>query len=179
MGDLNQAMQYDGVRIDINFHVTRPNFGDLLAICGKAHAGFPATVGFVFESLADLQFTQVDDYFGVRSQSDDGDDVVVWLYPLVAGEPVHHHPGPFDGLRLAFNVLRNPARKVDHFMQCVARIAALGESVSYRDREQALDKNACLAMLRKDIDVITASWLSKGIVVGSAAARHASAVVCR
>lgn len=170
MNDSIVSMHHDGVSIDIHFHTRRPNFGDMLAICGRAHAGFPAAGGVAFEVLADLQFSQVDDFFGVRSRSRDGDDVVLWLYPLVAAQPVHHHPGPFDGLRLAFNVLRNPARQAEHFMQCVERMSSLGESVSYRDLHEVHDKAACLALLREDIRAITAYWRDKGIVVGSDAA---------
>jgi hypothetical protein len=104
----------------------QPMFGDLFPICGDSHPNFPPTGSFEFERLADLQFSQVDDYFGVQANSDEGEDVPIWLYPLVDGEPVHHHPGPFDGVRLEYNVLRNPVRRAEHFLLCVERFAALG-----------------------------------------------------
>src|SRR5687768_1500602 len=108
--ELSEEMLYAGVSVDILFGTHRPTFGDLFLICGQDHPRFPPSGRFAFDQLADLQFEQVDDYFGVPSLTDDGDDVVVWLYPLVAGEVVDHHPGPFDGIRLDYNVLRNPSR---------------------------------------------------------------------
>src|SRR5689334_20949555 len=69
-----------------------------------------------FQTLADLQFEQVDDFFGIRSLNDEGADVPIWCYPLVEGEPVYHHPGPFDGVRLDYNILRNPARRAEHYL---------------------------------------------------------------
>src|SRR5260370_26031911 len=119
MADLPDDMLYQGVSIDIAFGPSRPVFGDLFLICGDIHPKFPPSGAFGFDSLADLQFEQVDDYFGVRSLNDEGDDVPIWLYPLADGEAVYHHPDPFDGVRLDYNILRNPVRRADHYLKCV------------------------------------------------------------
>lgn len=167
MNYLSEDLLYEGVSIDIHFGNRKPGFGDLFVICGEPHLQFPRSGIFAFESLDDLQFEQVDDYFGVRSLAGDGADVVVWLYPLVAGEPVYHHPGPFDGLQLEFNVLGNPSRHINHFMQCVERFSALGETTVYRGNERAVGDPELLNSLHEDIRAITEHWLSQGIVVGS------------
>ena len=124
--ELPEDMLYQGVSVDIAFGEPRPHFGDLFRICGGNHPRFPPTGQFGFERLTDLQFEQVDDYFGVRSVTGEGSDVPIWLYPLVGGQPVHHHRGPFDGVRLEYNILRNPVRRAEHFLRCVEEFAALG-----------------------------------------------------
>src|SRR5262249_28066861 len=100
--NLPEGLLYQGISVDITFADPRPSFGDLFLICGTPHRRFRPTGNFRFERLADLQFEQVDDYFGIRSLTDEGTDVPVWLYPLVDGEPVDHHHGPFDGVRLDY-----------------------------------------------------------------------------
>ena len=45
------------------------------------------------------------------------------LFPLVNGEIVHHHPGPFDGIRLGYNVLRNPIEQSEHFLKAIKRFS--------------------------------------------------------
>ncbi len=170
MADLPEDIVYQGVSVDISFGDSRPLFGDLFLICGDKHPKFPPSNALMFDSLADLQFEQADDYFGVRSLNDDGDDVPVWLYPLVDGEPVDHHPGPFDGVRIDYNILRNPARRADHFLKCVQGFAAFGVGVFYRSRNVELGKPPNLAQLRTDIDSVVRHWTSKGIVVGSSEA---------
>ena len=156
MADPSGKLLHEGVTVDIAFDPPGPNFGDLVLICGYDNPNFAPSGDYAFDALNDLQFSQVDDYFGVRSQAPDGDDVVLWLYPLVGGECVHHHPGPFDGLRLQFNVLRNPSRHVDHFLRCVASIAALSNQPP-PDRDT----------IRAEIDAITEHWRRNGVEVGS------------
>ena len=85
MADLPEELLYEGVIVDIAFGVPGPMFGDLFLICGYDNPNFPPSGRYAFDTLEDLQFSQVDDYFGVESMADDGDDVVVWLYPLVGG----------------------------------------------------------------------------------------------
>ena len=113
MNDPEQEIAVDFVFLD-----ARPGFGDLFQICGTAHPNFPPEGRVDFRPLANLQVSQIDDYFGVHSQSEDGDDddVAIWLYPLVNGRPVDHHPGPFDALRLSYDLLRNPEHRLDHFL---------------------------------------------------------------
>jgi hypothetical protein len=173
MADLSEEMLYQGVSIDITFGPSRPLFGDLFLICGDKHPKFPPSGKFALDSLAELQFEQVDDYFGVRSSDDEGDDVPIWLYPLVNGEPVYHHPGPFDGVRLDYNVLRNPPHRAKHYLKCVRAFAGFGSgrplcySTTYRNRDLSLGIPPDLSVVRADIDAITRHWASEGIEVGS------------
>lgn len=112
----------------------------------------------------------MDDYFGVRSLTDEGSDVVVWLYPLVGGEPVHHHPGPFDAVRLEYNVLRQPPRRAEHFLRCVEAFAALGSEVVSRTRGVSLGSPPDLGPVRADIDAVVRFWAARGVTVGTTAA---------
>ena len=164
---LPEEMLCQGVTVDIAFSDPRPSFGDLFLICGATHPEFAPTGEFGFERLADLQFDQVDDYFGVRSLSEEGDDVPVWLYPLVQGEVVDHHPGPFDGVRLSYNVLRNPERRSHHFLRCVQEMGALGAGVEYRSRGVSLGSPPNLTPVKADIAAIIQHWAADGIEVGS------------
>lgn len=156
--------------MDVAFADPRPTFGDLFRICGVSHPSFPPTGEFGFERLADLQFTQVDDYFGVRALGDEGDDVPIWLYPLARGKPVHHHPGPFDGVRLEYNILRNPIRRAEHYLLCVAGFAGVGAKVTYRNRKAVLGTPPDLTHLRADLEAVVQHWAAQGIAVGSDAA---------
>jgi hypothetical protein len=167
MADLPEGLLYQGASIDISFAPTRPIFGDLFLICGNRHPKFPPSGKFAFDSLADLQFDQVDDYFGIRSLNDEGDDVPIWLYPLVDGEPVYHHPGPFDGVRLDYNILRNPARRAEHYLKCVAAFARFGADTLYRSRDMDLGSPPDLSVVHADIDAVVRHWANQGIEVGS------------
>ncbi|OWK38416.1 hypothetical protein [Fimbriiglobus ruber] len=164
---LQEEVFYQCVSVDILFDSRRPSFGDLFRICGDTHPHFPPTGEYGFDRLADLQFEQVDDYFGVRSLSEEGDDVPVWLFPLARGQVIDHHPGPFDGVRLSYNVLRNPERRVDHFLRCVQEFAVLGSRVVYRTRDISLGSPPDLSPVQVDIAAITRHWAAEGIVVGS------------
>jgi hypothetical protein len=136
-------------------------------ICGEKHPKFPPSGSFAFNSLEDLQFEQADDFFGVRALYDEGDHVSIWLYPLIEGKPVHHHPGPFDEIRLDYNILRNPSHRAEHYLNCVQRFAAFGSSVFYRNRKVDLGTPPNLWQLRADIDAVVQHWASRGITVGS------------
>ena len=167
MGEIPEELLYQGVSVDITFGATQPAFGDLFLICGDHHPLFPPSGAFAFDSLAELQFEQVDDYFGVRSLGEEGDDVPIWLYPLVNGDPVCHHPGPFEGLRLDYNILRNAAALADHYLKCLHSFAAFGTDVIYRTRNVGLGTPADLSLVRADIKSVVAYWASQDIVVGS------------
>jgi hypothetical protein len=164
-GDLPERMLYQGVSADIAFGDPRPSFGDLYRVCGDTHPRFPTTGEFGFDRLAELQFEQVDDYFGVRSLTDEGDDVPVWLFPIVGGQVVDHHRGPFDGVRLSYNVLRNPERRADHFLRCVQAFAAFGSGVVYRGA--SLGDPPDLTPVRADIAAVVRHWATERVAVGS------------
>ncbi|NNJ26648.1 hypothetical protein [Alienimonas chondri] len=177
---LTDTLRCEGLSVDIRFGEPRPTFGDLYLICGQTHPAFPptdrSTSGAIrFEDLANLQFSQVDDYFGVLTLPADGDrqegdDVAVWLYPLVDGEPVDHHPGPFDGIRLSYCVLRHPPRRAEHFLTCIDAFARLGTRAFYRERARELGVPPDLAPLRADVAAIVEDWAENGVAAGSDAA---------
>ena len=164
---LPEYLLYQGISLDIEFGEPRPSFGDLFRISGDVHPLFPPTGQFGFERLADLQFEQVDDFFGVRSLSGEGTDVPIWLYPVVSGEPVYRHAGPFDGVCLEYSILRNPVRRAEHFLLCVEELAALGSGVFYRSRGADLGLSPNLAPVRDDIAAVVRHWATEGITVGS------------
>lgn len=162
-----EALAFQGISIDLAFPEPRPVFGDLFAICDREHPHHPPSGNLQLHTLADLGFDQVDDYFGIESESDEGDDVVVWLYPLVGGEPVYHHLGPYDAIRLEYNVLRNLNENAERFLSCVQRFAKFAVAVHdpLLDRDLGCPPN--LAVLRADIDRVIVAWAERGIEVGS------------
>lgn len=111
------------VAAEFTFTGAKPGFGDLFRIFGEDHPNFPPEGQVDFAPLAHLQVTQVDDYFGVPTTSGDGAEVAVWLYPLIDGQQVDHDPGPFDGLRLEYDALRNPDHRAAHFQAMVEAFA--------------------------------------------------------
>ncbi|HEX8464555.1 MAG TPA: hypothetical protein VF627_08045, partial [Abditibacterium sp.] len=85
--------EYDtSVNIDLLFQHERPAAEDLHMIRGWPVPGRPPSGRFNFDKLSHFGFDQVDDYYGIKSFEDEGTDVVVWLYPLVDGDSVYHHP---------------------------------------------------------------------------------------
>jgi hypothetical protein len=115
-----------------------------------------------------LGFEPADDYLGIRNDGDAGDDVVVWLFPIVDDQEVDHHPGPFHALRLSYSVLRNPVVKAAVFHSAVEELGRVfGVPGEYSLRGTRLGSPADLAVLRKDIDAIVEHWRSKGIEPGS------------
>jgi hypothetical protein len=108
--------------VDLIFTGAKPTFGDLLRLCGVEASAFPSSGSFRADSLVDLQFEQVDDYFGIRVLSTGG--VVIWMYPLIQGHPVEQHPGPFDGLRLDYDVTHHAPSRAAHFALVIGALAA-------------------------------------------------------
>ena len=101
-----ETLAFKGINIDFKFNSDKPTFGDLFLIVGFENPTFLPN-STEFEKLNQLGFTQVDDYFGIRNESDYGDDVKLWLFPVINGKEVYHDDGPFDSIRLNFSVLRN------------------------------------------------------------------------
>ena len=136
-------------------------------ICGELHPSLPTSEQFDFKPLADLGFSQIDDYFGIPSKSDDGDDVIVWLFPLKGGQAVHHDPGSFDGVRLTYSVLSNPTSRQPLFEQVLKTMASLTHSSPlYVARDLELGPPD-LSMLVADMDSIAKHWREQGIEPGS------------
>jgi Pentapeptide repeats (8 copies) len=100
-------------KVDLKFTGAKPCFGDLFLLCGFENPRFPLAGDCGFAELADLGIEQVDDYFALCV---DGDPAV-WIFPLVQGQVVEHHPGPYDGLRLT----ADDARHKKLCFKCVAR----------------------------------------------------------
>src|SRR5690554_2461829 len=89
-----ETLAFEGISVDFKFNSNKPTFGDLFLIVGNENPNFqPNSKEFV--KLQDLGFEQVDDYFGIRNESDFGDDVKIWMFPLINGEEVYHNEGPF------------------------------------------------------------------------------------
>lgn len=172
MPTLPDDLVNESVRIDLVFRADRPTFGDLYTICGREHPSFPPQTER-FAALADLGFDQIDDYFGIRPRTDDGDDVAVWLYPVIDGEIVEHSPGPFYRLRLSFDVLRNSPARAARFLDVAERLStALPVDLDYRGTAPAAKAEDAIERLAADIRALQRHWQSKGLHCGSAEAQQ-------
>jgi len=109
----------------IDFRSTRekPKFGDLFLIVGEEHPKFPPK-NRAFEQLAPLGFEQLDDFFGILNDEEGGDDVIVWLFPMIRDEEVFHNSGPFDAARLSYSALRNAPGKLALLEACFDKMKA-------------------------------------------------------
>jgi len=168
MSDLSDSVLHEGIAVDLMFRTTRPEFGDLFTICGFDNPNFPPKSA-MFAGVGALGFEQVDDYFGIKSESEDGDDVVMWLFPLLDGEEAYHEPGPFEGVRLTFNVLRHPASRAARFVD-VAKRMVLHLPVEVRIARRPVEPSTLAAQLDENIRKIQDYWRQRGIECGSAAA---------
>lgn len=168
--DLLETAAYEGVDVHLLFAEEKPTFGDLFLIRGFAHPQFPFANHFNFKALSHLGFDQVDDYFGIRSDEDEeqGDDVKVWLFPLIKGKIVHHYVGPFDGIKLSYSILRNPPEHAELFLKALADFAHhLPVQVFYTLRNQELGNPPDLTQLKNDIKFVIDYWRKQGIEPGS------------
>lgn len=111
-----RAAPADPPCVDLLFTAAKPSFGDVYLLCGSEHPGFPPTGDYGFAELVDLGVEQVDDYFAVCVEG----EPAVWIQPLVRGEVVEHHPGPYDGLRLEADAKSHKNR----WAKCVERFEA-------------------------------------------------------
>ena len=150
--------EYDSeLSVTFTFKEKKPGFGDLFEIVGYTNPNFPPSGNFKFGEMDALQFSQVDDYFGVQTISEVGEDVCIWLFPLLGGEIVDHHPGPFTGIKVTYNVLKNPVSRSDHFLKV---IKTLEEKLDIPPSER-------LETLGSKIHDIVKYWKLKGIEPGS------------
>lgn len=157
-----------GIRIRLSFTDEKPTFVDLFLIRGFPHPHFPPTGRFSFAALEHLGFDQVDDYFGIPAYEEDGDDVKVWLFPLIKGKSVYHHQGPFDGLELSYDALRNPPQNAELFLEVVSDFARhLPAQVHYSLRDLRLENPPDLTVVRNDIAHLVAYWREQNIEPGS------------
>jgi hypothetical protein len=71
---------------------------------------------------------------------------------------------------LDYNILRNPARRAEHYLKCVTGFAAFGAGILYRNRDMDLGSPPDLSGVRADIDAVVQHWAAQGIEVGSSQA---------
>lgn len=165
---LLEKAAYEGIAVDLRFEGDKPGFGDLFLICGGEHPRFAPSSRFRFEELADLEFEQADDYFGILNEEDEGDDIKVGLAPLVGQSEMYQHSGPFDGLRLSYSILRNPPENARLFLNAVAAFAReLPVQAVYQLREINIGTPPDLAPVEADINAVVEHWRSQGIEPGS------------
>ena len=150
------------ILIDFRFAKEKPRFGELFLITGEEHPKFPPRNKF-FAQLAPLGFEQLDDFFGILNSEDTGDDVLVWLFPMLNGEEVFHNSGPFDAIRLSYSALRNAPVNISLLQDCFNTIKGMP------DVEIAFDGNniSDFAPVQKKADVIVAYWRDNDIEPGS------------
>src|SRR5690606_38631283 len=97
------------ITIDFQFRSNKPGFGDLFKIVGYDNPNFPSSDD-TFLQFEELGIEQIDDFFGVYNQEEKGDDVILWIYPMVKDNAVYHrHNSVYDGIQLQYNILRNTA----------------------------------------------------------------------
>ena len=166
--DLLEEAAYDGIVVELRFENEKPTFGDLFSIRGFDHPNFPRSGKFNFDALTEFEFDQVDDYFGIRNEEDDGDDVKIWLSPMVNEFTVYHHHGPFDALRLSYTILRNPPENGALFLKVVsAFVQHLPVQPFYKLRGIELGNPPGLSIIELDIQEVIDYWKKQGIEVGS------------
>ncbi|MEU1184935.1 hypothetical protein ABZ464_46470 [Streptomyces sp. NPDC005820] len=132
----------------------RPSFGDVFLLCGDDNPNFPPTDAR-WGSLDHLRFEQVDDHFAVLDE--DTDEPVIWLYPLARGSVVHHHPGPFEGLRLHYDPELDSSGLITHFIDVVECLAGLlpAQALWGQRRERIgppIDTDALAARVQQFVD---------------------------
>jgi len=152
----------ESISIDFVFQKNRPSFGDLFKIVGFENPNF-ISESDLFLNFTDLNIEQVDDYFGIRNTESVGDDVALWVFPLVSNEEVFHHEGPFDGVRLYYNILTNPIINISVLESTFKSFQKhLAVSVIYK-----LQKIDSFFLIKEDIDSGIKYWKGKGITPGS------------
>jgi hypothetical protein len=109
-----ETLAFDGINVDFQFNADKPTFGDLFLIVGFENPNFIPN-SREFEKLAELGFEQTDDYFGIKNETDNGDDIRLWLFPIINGEEVYHNDGPFDAIRVSYVALRNDEKTAKLF----------------------------------------------------------------
>ncbi len=107
-----ETLAFEGISIDFQFNSEKPTFGDLFTIVGFKNPNFPPNSS-EFEKLKDLGFEQTDDYFGIKNNTEKGDPIKLWLFPILNGEEVYGDNGPFDAIRITYVVVRNEIKNAD------------------------------------------------------------------
>ncbi|WP_212002710.1 hypothetical protein [Chitinophaga sp. HK235] len=151
------------ILIDFRFKAKdKPRFGELFLITGEEHPKFPAR-SQTFKDLAPLGFEQLDDFFGILNDEEEGDDVLIWLFPMLNGEEVFHNSGPFDAIRLSYSALRNAPSRISLLQACFDAIKALPE-VEVMFEEGKINS---FDAVQKRNDEIVAHWRANNVEPGS------------
>ncbi len=109
-----ETIVHEGFNIDFIFNSDKPTFGDLFLIVGFENPNFPPNSD-EFLKMNKLDFSQIDDYFGIKNKSKKGDDIKLWLIPIIDNKEVYHNEGPFDAIRLNYRILRNETKTKEIF----------------------------------------------------------------
>ena len=120
-------------------------------------------IKFSFEPL--LSMVQSDNGpEDFESSGDFGDDNILWIIPLIKKTEVWHNPGPYDGLRFTYDILRNREENKEIYLNCLEKFINLfSVSVSYRGEKQknlekdGHDRHRCSARKRHDQKTNTSS----------------------
>lgn len=151
------------ILIDFRFTAKeKPRFGELFLITGEENPKFPAR-NKAFAELAPLGFEQLDDFFGILNSEESGDDVLVWLFPMINGEEVFHNGGPFDAIRLSYSALRNAPVNISLLQDCFNAIKALPDVEIDFEGTTVSD----FAPIQQKADEIVAYWRENSIEPGS------------
>lgn len=161
---------YEGVPIEIRPQGRLPTADDLLQLQGTIDDD-ASDLDPRYRALESLGIRQVDDYYGLWNPTEEG-DVIVWLYPVVDGEDVYHHSGPYEALRFSYSPLDYPEERRSVLFSIVRAFAKeLDAQLTYRDTDYGSDVDAALERLSADIDAIVQYWRDRGIECGSYEAR--------
>lgn len=151
------------ILIDFRFAAKeKPRFGELFLITGEEHPKFPAR-NKAFAELAPLGFEQLDDFFGILNSEESGDDVLVWLFPMINGEEVFHNGGPFDAIRLSYSALRNAPANISLLQDCFNAVKALPDVEIDFEGTTISD----FGPIQQKADEIVAYWRENNIEPGS------------
>lgn len=166
--DLPDELVNGSVNVVFEFSKGSPAFGDLFLLTGEVHSRFPPHSGAPFQELSSLGFRQVDDYFAI---ADADGEPTIWLYPMLDGHPVHHHPGPFSGINIEFNLLAHPVSEIEVFLSVIdAMSRRLDAQAFWGDRREPLTKEALVPTVKNRLDEAMRHWERQGITPGSEAA---------
>ncbi|MFY0254873.1 hypothetical protein ACDQ55_13070 [Chitinophaga sp. 30R24] len=141
----------------------KPRFSELFLITGQEHPKFPAR-NKIFAQLEPLGFEQLEDFFGILNGEETGDDVLVWLFPMINGEEALQSSGPFDAIRLSYSVLRNDPANISLLQECFDAILQLPDITADFDNNTIKD----FAPIQQKADEIIAYWRQNQVEPGSA-----------
>ncbi|RFS24837.1 hypothetical protein DVR12_06490 [Chitinophaga silvatica] len=151
------------ILIDFKFRAKeKPKFGDLFLITGEEHPKFPPK-NKSFAQLAPLGFEQLDDFFGILNSEDTGDDVLIWLFPMLNGEEVFLNSGPFDAIRLSYSALRNAPATISLLEECFRAFKSLPDTTVVFEDQPITD----FSPIQAKANEVVAHWRSNGVEPGS------------